>query len=644
MKLRNLFLLVLLPAAPGILFGQQDAPAVPSRVARLNYVYGQVSLRPAAADDWAAATSNQPLTTGDHLWTDADANAEIHVGAAAVRLASQAAMGIVNLDDHTTQISLSQGSMNVRVPRLEPGEVFEVDTPNGAVTLNTAGDYRIDASTDSEYTAVTVRSGEALVTGNGKSFAVPTGKQSRFAGTDEITAETTDNAPGPDQWDRWCSSRDQREDYMTRLSEPYIPATAGMTGMADLAEYGTWRQDPTLGAVWAPTNPAAGWEPYGFGRWTNVEPWGWTWVDDAPWGFAPFHYGRWALLNGEWVWVPGPYGPGVRAVFAPALVAFLGGDGFGPGLSAWVALGPHERYEPWCHCGPAYAMRVNIGATVVVRGGGFVNANHVVAVRSEVLRGGGPIHRDAVKLSAGAMVGAHAVPAASLGAFRRQAAAPGTVRTPPAAVASRSVIVKSAPPAPQHGAVLFRTADPTRPSSTSARTAPAPQGAPRATGPASASQNAGAGRASGASSGPRPSGGTPTNRAPSGGSLAAANPQNPALAASRAASAKAGSGQVGNRHPAGTTAAAGGTGRKTSAVNAPAPRNAGTPRHNTGSNGSTPGTSRAAYSASVPSRSSGGAPARTSTPSTPTRSATPAPAPRVATPAPAPRTTVTIHH
>jgi len=39
-------------------------------------------------------------------------------------------------------------------------------------------------------------------------------------------------------------------------------------------------------------------------------------MDDAPWGFAPFHYGRWVYIETVWVWVPGPIV--VRPVYAPA--------------------------------------------------------------------------------------------------------------------------------------------------------------------------------------------------------------------------------------------------------------------------------------------------------------------------------------
>ena len=49
--------------------------------------------------------------------------------------------------------------------------------------------------------------------------------------------------------------------------------------------------------------------------WVWLRPWGWTWVDDAPWGFAPFHYGRWLWWGEPLVLGAGAEGgaAGVRA-------------------------------------------------------------------------------------------------------------------------------------------------------------------------------------------------------------------------------------------------------------------------------------------------------------------------------------------
>ena len=71
----------------------------PSRVARLNYVQGSVSFRPAGLNDWVPATVNYPLTIGGDLWVDQTARAELHIGSTAIRLASQTSFSFLNLDD-----------------------------------------------------------------------------------------------------------------------------------------------------------------------------------------------------------------------------------------------------------------------------------------------------------------------------------------------------------------------------------------------------------------------------------------------------------------------------------------------------------------------------------------------------------------
>src|ERR1035438_4131487 len=144
----------------------------PSRVARLNYANGTVSLRPDNVPDWGPAQLNFPLTTGYHLWTDQGSHAELHVGATAVRLADETALAVLNLDDHISQFSLTQGAMNVRVPTLNPGEVIEVDTPNGATTLTRPGSYRFDLNADATFTVLTIRAGEAEVSTGGQVVTV----------------------------------------------------------------------------------------------------------------------------------------------------------------------------------------------------------------------------------------------------------------------------------------------------------------------------------------------------------------------------------------------------------------------------------------------------------------------------------------
>jgi hypothetical protein len=98
-----------------------------------------------------------------------------------------------------------------------------------------------------------------------------------------------------------------------------------------------------------------------------VPPWGWTWVDNARWGFAPFHYGRWTSAGGRWAWVPGAVN-GPTAVtpptFAPALVAWVAAppDGTaGPTRPTWLPLAPGEPVFVAAAVSPPYWARLNPG-------------------------------------------------------------------------------------------------------------------------------------------------------------------------------------------------------------------------------------------------------------------------------------------
>ena len=123
---------VLFAALPAFQGGDRPDVDPPSRVGRLSFLGASVSFRPGDANDWTTATINYPLHGGDHLWTDVDARAEVMVGSTALRLAPQTAFGFLALDDHTTQVRLSQGSLSVRVRSLGDSDSFEIDTPNEA--------------------------------------------------------------------------------------------------------------------------------------------------------------------------------------------------------------------------------------------------------------------------------------------------------------------------------------------------------------------------------------------------------------------------------------------------------------------------------------------------------------------------------
>lgn len=361
----------------------------PSRVARLGYISGAVSFSPAGENDWLQATINRPLTTGDRLWADTGARAEIQVGGAMIRMNAGTGVSVLNLDDRIAQLQLTQGILSVRVRRLEPNQVFEVDTPNLAFTLRQPGEYRIEVDPDGNATTIVVRRGQGEVYGEDAAYVIDSRQPYRFTGTGLREYQYVD-APRLDEFDRWSSGRDRS--YDNSVSVRYV--SEDVVGYQDLDENGTWRVDATYGNVWIPSRVAAGWAPYHDGHWAWVDPWGWTWVDDAPWGFAVSHYGRWTNLGGTWGWVPGPVR--TRAYYAPALVAFVGGDNFQLTISsgnvggvAWFPLGPREVYRPSYPVSRGYFENINHSNTVInntVINNYYNNSNvtHVVYANREV--------------------------------------------------------------------------------------------------------------------------------------------------------------------------------------------------------------------------------------------------------------------
>jgi Family of unknown function (DUF6600) len=365
-----IFAFVLVAAKPAVADDDDDPP---SRVARLSYTNGEVSFSPGGTDDWVAAVLNRPMTTGDKLWTDQGARAELHVGSAVIRLSGQTGFSFLNLDDRMMQIRVTEGTINLRVLRLDDQESIEVDTPNLAFSVLRPGRYRINVNEAGDTTVINIPEGSGEVTGGGSAYTIHPGEQAIFTGTDSLTADM-EGADRDDDFDRWCSQRDYREEHA--VARRYV--SDDVIGYEDLDDYGGWRQVPEYGTVWFPHVTVVGWAPYRYGHWAWISPWGWTWVDDAPWGFAPFHYGRWVNVRGGWGWVPCPpravavaY---VRPVYAPALVAWVGGPHFAVGVGVgggvgvnvgWFPLGPREVYVPSYHSSRTYINNVNVSNTTV---------------------------------------------------------------------------------------------------------------------------------------------------------------------------------------------------------------------------------------------------------------------------------------
>jgi hypothetical protein len=444
----------------------QDQDDPPGRVARLGYMQGSVSFQPAGESDWVQAVSNRPMTTGDRLWADQDSRAEVELGSAVIRLAANTGFSFLNLDDRTVQVELTSGSLNISVRRLERDDIFEVDTPNQAFSVFQSGRYRIEASEDGNYTVVSVREGEGESTGNGQSYTLHPGQRGTFSGTESLNADV-EEIGGPDEFDNWTHSRDRH--YEQSRSAQYL--SHDVVGYEDLDDNGDWRDDSNYGHVWFPSRVSPGWAPYREGHWDWISPWGWTWVDDASWGYAPFHYGRWVTVGDRWGWVAGP--ANIAPVYAPALVVFIGAGG--SGNVGWFPLGPREVYVPSYNVSRGYVNRVNVSNTTVnettitnvynttivnkttnITNVTYVNKNitgAITAVPQRAFVSAQPVSRAAVAVNAREMASAPVSSRAAVAPLREsvlgsRANSAGHVAAPPVAVASRQVVAKTQPPPP----------------------------------------------------------------------------------------------------------------------------------------------------------------------------------------------------
>lgn len=313
---------------------------------RLSYLEDQVSFWRPGAEQWVQAQVNTALAPGDQLFVGAG-RLELQIGAQAfVRAGADTQIGLETREPDFLRFKMTKGRAVFDLRSLAPGRTVEVATPQAAFTIEHDGYYRFEIG-DDRTALITRRNGMAIAQpAAGDAVAVEPGEALVIQGDPDSTV-AFEAAPQLDDFDDWNYAR--TDQLLQARSLSYV--SPDTYGAGDLDRYGSWRTLPTYGAVWVPAGVAPDWAPYSTGSWMHDPYYGWTWVDAAPWGWAPYHYGRWVHVNGYWCWAPGPVIR--RAVYAPALVAFLGRPGLSVGIRlggpavGWVSLAWGEPLVPW---------------------------------------------------------------------------------------------------------------------------------------------------------------------------------------------------------------------------------------------------------------------------------------------------------
>ncbi len=364
-------LLIGLAAVPHVVHAQPPQPGgdnqdPPARVARVADVTGDAWVFDDSAKEWTRLLRNQTLAEGDRLRTDANARVSLSAGSTSLWLDERSDLLFDRLDEGIVQLQLDHGDLAVQVRSNESVGDLRVLTQQGRLLAEQPGLYRVEQLDR----GTLARNWQGRLRfepeGGGQPSWVEVGEQVEFWMAEGPRAER--QRLRSDGFGDWVLAESRAVAAPSTVTQRYV--SPEMTGAEDLDRYGSWDQSSDYGAVWFPTAIETGWAPYRYGHWVWTRYWGWSWVDDTAWGFAPFHYGRWVQWRGRWGWAPGTYVR--RPVYAPALVAFVGGGGVSVGINigiggrrpppprgAWVPLAPREAYVPPYRHSDTYVRRLN---------------------------------------------------------------------------------------------------------------------------------------------------------------------------------------------------------------------------------------------------------------------------------------------
>ncbi len=330
-------------------------PEITAKVSRISYLTGDVKIRRLGSDEWERAVQNLPIVEGDEIATDANALLEIQFDRDNyVRLAQNSYLKILNLKDEGVALSLSNGSLSLRVLNFDKADkYFEIDAPSTTVSVQREGMYRIDAgdSRSREVRVSVTEDGEARIYSTNSGFTLKGGRSAKIFLEGDLAGEweIADASRYFDEFDEWAVKRDAV--IAKRLKDAYYDEyyDRDIYGAEELNDYGDWIYTRDYGYVWKPYSSSIStydnWSPYRYGHWRWIPPYGWTWVNDESWGWATYHHGRWVYYNGYWAWTPYEYNRPRRSWWSPALVVVVN---VGNNV-CWYPLSHRSRYYGYNH-------------------------------------------------------------------------------------------------------------------------------------------------------------------------------------------------------------------------------------------------------------------------------------------------------
>ena len=324
-------------------------------LARLSLIRGDVQIITQDNEEWAPASLNMPLNEGDRLWVSENSRLEIQVsGGVYLRADERTSIDILSLKSDAMQLYMEHGHIYL-ANRRGGIQTVQVDTPqssirsydNSIMLLDVAEDSMTEVQSLKGYVYAENREGKTRIA-SGSALTI------RPDGTAELSP-----IGNPDEWETWNRDLDMQR-MVGGESSRYLP-DALQEYSSDFDRNGRWVYVRDYGYVWNPTITVAEWAPYsqGYWKWMRGQ---YVWISYEPWGWAPYHYGRWTSVIGMgWCWVP----PSIDDVYwGPGYVGWVNT----PDYIGWIPLAPGEIYYGYGYYGP---KSINITT---------INVNTIIAV------------------------------------------------------------------------------------------------------------------------------------------------------------------------------------------------------------------------------------------------------------------------
>jgi hypothetical protein len=288
--------------------------AANSRAVRLSSVEGAVRVVQDGEVIADPALANQPLFEGSEITTGNEGRAEIQFEDGSVaRLSPNTTLALSVLQKQATgartEIVMNSGLAYFELQPSTPENSFRVNYGPAGFTASSFSVVRVIS--DAPPASLAVFSGNIhLARGENLQLDIHSGQSVNLEGGNSASYNVTDSIE-PDSWDAWNADRDE---VLNAESADRTAATGSLkdypnVGLSDLDANGNWYNVPGQGYVWSPYDAqleGASWDPYGYGHWVYYPRFGYVWVSDYTWGYAPFQCGLWNYFdNFGWGWAPG---------------------------------------------------------------------------------------------------------------------------------------------------------------------------------------------------------------------------------------------------------------------------------------------------------------------------------------------------